>query len=571
MSKKDKLVIISLIVILFLIAISYTIYYFFNKNNASTNTSNDIDISINTDDDDEKIDWSIYENLDYTLTKSLNITSEGVYNLTGTITDGLITINTSGNVLLVLDNVSITNSSGPAILVKNASDVVIELKSGSENYLEDGKVYDGYDSDEYGTIMSHDDLTIEGTGVLEVVANMEDAIVSKDDLKIVSGTYVITSSDDAIRGKDSVYIIDGSFDINANADGIKSTNSTDLEKGFIKIENGIFNINATNDGIQAETKVLIQNGTFNITTGTGAGLTSTDSNWGYWGNPNNEDNNSAKGIKAGDNLVIENGTFNLNTSDDGIHSNNYIGIKDGSFTITSGDDGIHADEELIIDSGSINIDKSYEGLEALKITINGGTINVVASDDGLNVAGGNDSSSQGGRPGQNGYGSNSNGIMTINGGVITVDSSGDGLDANGSIYVTGGYITVYGPASSGNGALDYDGVFEITGGSLLAGGSSGMMQSCSSSSTVYNVSIVFNTNYSTGDYISIVDSDNKEIISYSSPKSYNSLVVASPSFQKNQTYSILVNGTLYEDYTISNITTNVGSYGGENRGMMPRN
>lgn len=568
MSKKDKIVIGVLSVIVIIIISTFLVYNYIRKNRASTNTTDYIDMNINTDDDDEKIDWSKYENVDYELSKSINITSEGVYNLTGEISDGLITINTKGNVKLVLNNVNIKNSSGPAIFVKEAEDVVIELKEGSENYLKDGSKYTGYEADEVGTIMSHDDLTLQGNGKLEVKSNLEDAIVSKDDLKIISGVYVINSKDDAIRGKDSVYILDGEFDITSGADGIKSTNDTDVEKGFIKIENGTFNINASNDGIQAETKLLIENGTFNITTGGGSTNSSTGNSWGRWGTSTKSiDSSSAKGIKAGDNIVINNGTFNLNTSDDAIHSNNYIGIKNGNFLVESGDDGVHADEELIIDGGVIKIGKSYEGLEALKITINGGNINVTSSDDGINVAGGNDSSSQGGRPGENNYGSSSGALLTINGGEIYVDASGDGLDANGSIYIKGGTTIVYGPTNSGNGALDYDGVFEVTGGTLLAGGDSGMMQGVSNSSTIYSVSIVFNSNITSSDTITIVDSNNNEVISYNSSKNYNSLVVASPSLRKGDTYSIKVNGNNYSDFIISNIVTNVGTSGGMNRGQ----
>ena len=73
------------------------------------------------------------------------------------------------------------------------------------------------------------------------------------------------------------------------------------------------------------------------------------------------------------------------------------------FEIASGDDGIHSDTQLDINGGTINISKSYEGIESTTITINDGTIHLVASDDGLNAAGGNDSSSTNGRPGQNNF------------------------------------------------------------------------------------------------------------------------------------------------------------------------
>lgn len=564
MKNKKKFFIIT--VTFLIIIIAGVLFYLkgnqiLDNNKPSSSTADSIDMNINTDDGDEKIDWSNYQDKDYELTKSITITDEGVYNLTGTISDGLIRVNTEGNVKLVLNNVSITNSSGPAIYIENASDVIVELAESSNNYLEDGSSYSGYETDVIGTIFSHDDITFQGNGTLEVVSNNEDGIVSKDDLKIVNGNYTITSKDDGIRGKDSVYIQNGTFNINSTGDGIKSTNDTETDKGYILIENGTFKINSTLDGIDSQTKLLIQNGTFDITTGGGSSNSSSSDNWGRWGNSNSSNSESAKGIKSGDNLVIENGTFTFNTSDDAIHCNNYVGIKLGTLNISSGDDGIHADTELIIDGGKINITKSYEGLEASKITINNGTINVIASDDGINIAGGNDSSAMG-RPGENHYSSSTDNVLTINGGSIYVNATGDGIDVNGSAYITGGNVKVDGPTNSGNGTLDYDRVFVVNGGTLIAGGSSGMLQSCSSSSSIYNLTITFNSNYSSGDVITIVDSSNNEIASYESSKSYSSLIVASSKLQKGSKYTIKINGNEYETFTISNITTTIGNYNG---------
>lgn len=565
--KKNKNFFLAVVTFL-IIAISFGILYLknnqtLNNGKASNSTTDSIDMNLNTDDGDEKIDWSNYQDTEYKLTKSITITDEGIYNLTGTIKDGLIKVNTEGNVKLVLNNVNVTNSKGPAIYVENASDVIVELVDGSSNYLEDGINYSGYDVDVIGTIFSHDDITFQGSGSLEIVSNNEDAIVSKDDLKIVDGNYKITSKDDGIRGKDSVYIQNGIFNINSTGDGIKSTNDIDSEKGYILIENGTFEINSTLDGIQSETKLLIQNGTFNITTGGGSNNSSSSDSWGRWGSSNSSNSESAKGIKTGDNLVIENGIFEFNTSDDAIHCNNYVGIKFGTLNISSGDDGIHADTELIIDGGNIDISKSYEALEAAKITINNGTINVVASDDGINIAGGNDLSATG-RPGQNSYSDNTDNILTVNGGNIYVNATGDGIDVNGSAYITGGNIKVDGPTSDFNGSLDYDRTFEVSGGTIVAGGSSGMVQSCSSSSSVYNIVIVFENNYASDDIIKIVDSTNNEIVSYNSNKSYSSLVVASPKFQEGNTYTIRVNNKDYETFTISDITTKIGNYSGMN-------
>lgn len=541
MNKKNKLILISSLFLL--LALGIILYIKYTNTDLITKVS-DIDKDVSSSISD--INWSTYDSNEITLTDSIKIIEGGTYTLTGTITDGLIYINTSDNVKLILNSVSITNSNGPAIYIANSNNVEIETVKDTINTLVDGKTYTDYDEDVSGTIFSKDNLIFSGEGTLNVTSNYLDAIVSKDDLKISSGTYNITANDDGIRGKDSIEIVDANITIKAGGDGIKATNDTDTTKGYILIHNGAFNIETNNDGIQAETKLVIEDGTFKIKT------TST--------------NDSAKGIKAGDNIVIENGTLTLDTSDDAIHSNNYVGIKNGTITIISGDDGIHADSELIIDNGTITINKGYEGLEASEITINNGNITVVSTDDGINVAGGNDSSSQN-RPGQNNF-NDSNDTLTINGGTIYVNSSGDGLDANGSIYINGGTITVEGPTDNGNSSLDYDKELKITGGTLLAVGSSGMAQGISNTSTQYGVLINLNTTYQKDTKVTITDSNGKEIISYTPSKSFQSVVVSTPELKENTTYKVLINNEEYTSFTTSSINTTVGS-GMMNGNMMP--
>lgn len=566
MKNKRKIIIVCFIFIIFIVCICC---FIFTKNTikTSTKTTDSIDSNINTDDDDEQIIWSNYENREITLTNSITITEEGIYNLSGTIEDGMIIIDTTGNVKLNLNNVTIISNNGPAIYIKNASDTVINING--NNYLEDSEDYSEY-TDIDGVIFSHDDLTIEGEGSLTIKANYQDGIVSNDDLKIINGNYIINSNDDGIRGKDSVYILDGNYEINSLGDGIKTTNDTDTEKGFIKISNGNFKIESSLDGIESENKIVIDNGEFNITTGGGSSnSSSTNENWGYWvvEKSKTTTTSSAKGLKSKDNLVINNGIFTLNTSDDSIHSNNYVGISDGTINIESGDDGIHADYELIIDNGTIKISKSYEGLESAKMTINGGNINIVSSDDGLNIAGGNDSSATN-RPGENTYSNNDN-ILTINQGNIYINATGDGIDVNGSAYIYDGTITVEGPTDDGNGSLDYDRKFAINGGTLIASGSSGMTQSATSDSEQYNVIIYLTSTNDSSDKITIIDNNNTEIMSYTSTKNYSTLLFSSPKLQSNTTYTIKINGTEYDTFTTNTKCITVGNSRGNMSGNRP--
>lgn len=541
-----------------------------NKNNKKEGTSTSVEqisMELNADNGDEKIDWSKYQIKEITLNESLVINEGGIYKLSGTLSNGCIKVNVSDNVKLILNNVSITNLNGPAIVVEKAEDIVINLVDGSINTLVDGSSYVGYDANVNGVIYSEDDMTFEGKGTLNVTSNFEDGIVSKNDLKFVDGKYIINSADDGIRGKDSVYIKDGSFEINAKGNGIKTTNTKDTDKGFIRIKNGEFKIVSELDAIQAERQLLIQDGKYMITTGGGSNNSSVSDSWGNWGGKSNT-TNSAKGLKSKDNLVIQNGELTFDTSDDAIHSKKSLGIKNGQIMIQSGDDGIHADTEIIIDGGKIKIDKSLEGIESANIVINSGDINVNSRDDGINIAGGNDSSSRNGRPGENEFNKTAVNQLTINGGSAHINAIGDGIDVNGSIYVRGGSLIVDGPESNDNGALDYDGEFVVTSGEVIASGSRGMAQGISDSSTQYGVMINFKENIMANAKVKIVNSSNKEVLNYSSSKSYSSLVISNGELVKGK-YKIMVDDKEYDNFTIDGISTIVGEQSHQ-RGMKRR-
>lgn len=553
MKDKQKIGIIIGIVFLFLILCAFFIYQKKHSKEISNNTASQVLENTQIQDNIDDIDWDSLKEKDVNLTESYEITTEGSYHLTGEITNGCITIEALGNVKLILDNVKITNNNGPAINVISAKNVMIYLSDNSVNYLTDGNDYKDMDAD--GAIFSKSDLFFDGNGSLNVTANYLDGIVSNDDLVFLNGNYVISANDDAIRGKDSVTIVDGDYKIKSLGDGIKSTN-TEENKGYIVIHNGEFNIDANLDGIQALSKLVIYDGKYSITTGGGSKNNSPSSfnMRGYM----EEDTDSKKGLKATSNIVINNGEFIFDTYDDSIHSNQDVGIVNGTFTISSGDYGIHADNLLVIDNGDIKILESYEGLEASKITINNGDISVMALDDGINVAGGADSSSKN-RPGENQFASNSDNVLTINGGKIYVNATGDGLDSNGNIYMYGGEVLVDGPTNSGNGALDYNGSFILDVGLLIAVGSNGMLQGVSSSSKQNNVTISFDTTYSANTVLSIVNSKQEEIISYTPSKSFSSVVIASDKLELNEAYTILVNGNTYNTFTMTKTQITMGN------------
>lgn len=202
----------------------------------------------------------------------ITISKEGTYVLSGALSEGQIVVDAdSAKVQLVLDNVDITCASSAAIYVKNADKTFITLAEGSENILMNTAEYEAIDDNNIdAVIFSKDDLTLNGKGTLTINSEYGHGIVSKDDLKLVSGTCNITAKKHALSGKDSVRIAAGTYNLTSGKDGIHSENADDDEKGFVYIAFGDFTIESTGDGIDASYVVQIDDGDFEITAGGGA-------------------------------------------------------------------------------------------------------------------------------------------------------------------------------------------------------------------------------------------------------------------------------------------------------------
>lgn len=523
----------------------------------------------------------------------VTIQSGGTYVITGTLNDGQILITTDTNVpvRLVLNGVDITCSTSAPIYVLQAEKVIITLAEGTENNITDEDSYTlTYPEDEEpnAAIFSKSDLTINGGGLLRVDANYKNAITSKDGLKIVSGTIIVDSVNTGIIGRDYLAVKSGYITVKSEGDALKATNDEDSTKGFILIEGGTIKLASGEDGMQAETNILITDGNITVTSGGGSANSINKSTEGFGGGQfgpgqrsgstsnstnststdstttDSSDSTSMKGLKAVADITVSGGTVTIDSADDAVHSNGSITINKGTITMTAGDDGIHADAAITINGGEITMTKSYEGIESAVITINDGTIHVTSSDDGINVAGGSDSS-----------------FLTINGGYISMDAGGDGLDSNGSITMTDGVVLVNGPTNNGNGAIDYNGTFDISGGFLAAAGSSGMAEAPSTSSGQYSLNISFSSTQQAGTMVHIANAQGEDILTFVPTKNYQNIVLSSSKLKQGETYTVYVGGsstgtsqdglysggtytagTQYTSLTISDKVTSVGSSAG---------
>ena len=252
------------------------------------------------------------------------------------------------------------------------------------------------------------------------------------------------------------------------------------------------------------------------------------------------------GIVCKDELKIKSGTYEINAKKTAIQANDYVGIEGGEITINAGTKGIHCDGVLDVLDGNITVLGSTEGFEALKINISGGHTDITASDDGLNATNGS-GMDDGMNFGRGGFGQQDAGVVSdvidsdmqinISGGYLHVNAQGDGIDSNGTFNMTGGEVYVSGPTNNGNGALDFGRSGSISGGTIIAVGSSGMAETLESDSQGV---IQLNVAGAEGDKVIVTDTAGKEIVSWIAEKQFENIVISSPEFKENGTYNVQV-------------------------------
>ncbi|VEJ30305.1 Uncharacterised protein [Rothia dentocariosa] len=490
---------------------------------------------------------------------TLTITKAGTYKLSGEY-QGQIKVETADSdaVRLVLDNANITNSSGAALNVVNADEVILYSASGTTNTISDGADYTTTGEDDPDAVVySKADLTIAGEGTLKVNGNHEDGIHTSDGLVIASGTLEVNAANTGIKGKDYVDILGGTINVTAQQDGIKSTNDTDEGKGWTRLSNGTVTVNAGDDGFKASRVVEISGGSLtveqsdegieaqyinvsggdvNVTSaddGMNASLKtsdseSTDSSANTSDAANQQQNNQQQGSLPGGQ---QSGTSNQQQQGTGQPPAMSGTSQDG--TSQNGASGTAQQQNNTQNQGNQNMGQPP--------AMPGGNAQDGTSQNGTTGTGqqGMGQPPQGGMPGGGGGTFEViDAAINVSGGHITVNAEGDGIDSNGVTTLSGGTLIVNGPSQGGNAALDTNGDLLLNGATVLSGSTADMFEAPSTNSTSGYLKLTNSSGFEQGSTVQVADSSGRVVANYKVTKSNVQLVlVSSSSIVKGQSYT----------------------------------
>ena len=414
------------------------------------------------------------------------------------------------------------------------------------------------------------DITLSG-GTLSITGQSRGLDAEEGNILLTGGELTIDSTDDGLRALD-VTQTGGILSITTRgytpADAtVEETIAGDgIDGGTVSISGGELTITSAGDGIQALTALTVTDGVLSITSGGGGGDALNHSGGDMFGPPGRSwsqsaaaDDPSTKGLKSDGDITVTGGRIGLSTADDSLHCVRLCTIEGGELYIYSSDDAIHSDDMILINGGDITVYDCFEGLEGFAVEVHGGNILLYAVNDCVNANG----------PEGWGWGGNTSVTDSVSGYDTTYywqsggwadyvvysygSNMGDGLDSNGSMYITGGHLTVSTPGTFMENGIDSGfGNFIISGGEVMAGGAAAM-QPTPSSTTEQCVAVISGISIQADTTIYLYDSDGNKLWNYTIPNYTSCLIVSHPEMTQGNVYTVTYgeNSTTL-DFTSSN-------------------
>lgn len=310
----------------------------------------------------------------------------------------------------------------------------------------------------------------------------------------------LTDSSATAKGKYTGYEIDGT-DVSITAAGTYVF-SGDCDNGSITVKKGVTGVTIVLNGLTLtndDSAAITLNKTAEASLIAAAGTTNTVAD-----TEGPSDENAAVKVKSGAALAIGGkGTLTVDgNAKNGIKgaADAVITVAEGKLNINAANDGLSCDDELNITGGTLSITAGGDAVKSSpdtgdtenpdttslgNVTISGGTLTLNATEDGIQADG--DLTISGGTFHVKTNGGHTTALtddaascklgersdkyaINIAGGDLYIDAGSDGLDSNNDISMTGGKVEVYGADAMMDAAIDYDGTFTLSGGTLFGAG-----------------------------------------------------------------------------------------------------
>ena len=492
----------------------------------------------------------------YFLDGDLVISNGGWYVLTGTLEDGKIIVDAhnSSKVWIRLNGVTVRCSDDACLRVDQADKVFLTLAEDTENSFSSGTDYseEALADNTGGTIFSHDDLTINGSGSLSITAGYKHGIDVNDSLVITGGNITITAPQDGIHVSDSLRFMEASLTIDAGDDAVHSDDELYIESGTVLI-------NSCYEGLEAVTIEITGGDITMYPTDDGINANGGSSTMGFGGRGGGGTN----GMPSPPDFSDRDMSSMSNTSEGGMPS--MPGEMSGT-TSTDGEmSGMPSQGEMPSMPGEMSGTTSTDGEMTSGMPSQGEMPSTPGERPGTTQAENSDTDDT--------ATDEKEPYIRISGGTLTIINEtgrdADGLDSNGSIYIDGGDIRISLLGDGTNNAIDYGsesgGECIVTGGTILAFGGSGMAEefseNCTQCAVLYNIG----STVEAGTLFSLLDQEGEEIISYTPECSYSSVSFSLPEMTVGETYTVVC-GENSSELTMDSTAVSAGTTAGEKIG-----
>ena len=301
------------------------------------------------------------------------------------------------------------------------------------------------------TLTSGEDVQITQEGVYVLSGEATDVTITieatdSDKVQLVLNGVSITNGDFPtiyVKSADKVFVTTAEGTTNTlqvtgtfAADGETNTDAVIFSRDDLVLNGlGTLQVSSTDNGISCKDDLKVTGGSYVISS-------------------------AADALEANDSILVADGSFSITSDKDGLHAENdeddtqgSIYIQDGSFEIKAASDAIQATTTLTVDGGTFTL-SAAEALEATIVQVNGGDMNIYATDDAIN---GSYKSASVGTP-----------TVEITGGSMVIEMAQgdtDAIDVNGNLVISGGQIDI-----TAQSAFDFDGTVSFTSGTVTVNG-----------------------------------------------------------------------------------------------------